>query len=192
MKRCAAITSSRGVGLRSKQKSGVVGGWRAGGVHKCCCCGARRDRLALRLWRTQGMVCEAARTMRMPQGTRGAAHTSPRRSSESSPKLNMTVDEQLLPVRTAAGGADGQGSTVIFRSGGLTLRNSHCVHGRAMSTEDGCPRKSHRWGGAASPKKEAAATGVICGLLAIQERLGERLPHFFFSLPCLRAALGAE
>ena len=22
-------------------------GWRTGGVHKCCCCGARRDRLAL-------------------------------------------------------------------------------------------------------------------------------------------------
>ena len=108
-------------------------GWRAGGVHKCCCGGARRDRLALRLWRTQGMVCEAARTMRMPQGTRGTAHTSPLRSNESSPKLNMTVDEQLPPVRTGAGGADGQGSTVLFRSGGLTLRNSHCVR---------CPRKT--------------------------------------------------
>ena len=97
-------------------------GWRTGGVHKCCCCGARRDRLALWLWRTHGMVCEAARTMRMPQGTRVAAHTSPWRSNESSPKLNMTVDEQLPPVRTVAGGADGQGSTLIFRSGGLTLR----------------------------------------------------------------------
>ena len=111
-------------------------GWRTGGVHKCCCCGARRDRLALRLWHTYGMVYEAARTMRMPQGTRVAAHTSPWRSNESSPKLNMTVDEQLPPVRTVAGGADGQGSTLIFRSGGLTLRNSHCVVGRAMSSEE--------------------------------------------------------
>ena len=127
-------------------------GWRAGGVHKCCCCGARRDRLALRLWRTRGMVCEAARTMRMPQGTRVAAHTSPWRSNESSPKLNMTVDEQLPPVRTGAGGADGQGSTIIFRSGGLTLRNSHCVAGRAMSPDEQCRRKSHRWPGAASPE----------------------------------------
>ena len=127
-------------------------GWRTGGVHKCCCCGARRDRLALWLWRTHGMVCEAARTMRMPQGTRVAAHTSPWRSNESSPKLNMTVDEQLPPVRTVAGGADGQGSTVIFRSGGLTLRNSHCVAGRAMSPDEQCRRKSHRWPGAASPE----------------------------------------
>ena len=128
-------------------------GWRTGGVHKCCCCGARRDRLALWLWRTHDMVYEAARTMRMPQGTRVAAHTSPWRSNESSPKLNMTVDEQLPPVRPVAGDADGQGSTVISRPGGLTLRNSHCVHGRAMSTEDGCPRKSHRCQDAASPDK---------------------------------------
>ena len=107
-------------------------GWRTGGVHKCCCCGARRDRLALRLWHTYGMVYEAARTMRMPQGTRVAAHTSPWRSNESSPKLNMTVDEQLPPVRTGAEGADGQGSTIIFRSGGLTLRQSHRVHGKSV------------------------------------------------------------
>ena len=70
------------------------------------------------------MVCEAARTMRMPQGTRVAAHTSPWRSNESSPKLNMTVDEQLPTVRTVAGDAGGQGFTLFFRSGGLTLRNS--------------------------------------------------------------------
>ena len=107
-------------------------GWRTGGVHKCCCCGARRDRLALWLWRTHDMVYEAARTMRMPQGTRVAAHTSPWRSNESSPKLNMTVDEQLPPVRTGAEGADGQGSTIIFRSGGLTLRQSHRVHGKSV------------------------------------------------------------
>ena len=125
-------------------------GWRAGGVHKCCCCGARRDRLALWLWRTHGMVCEAARTMRMPQGTREAAHTSPWRSNESSPKLSMTVDEQLPPVRTGAGGADGQRSTIIFRSGGLTLRQSHRVHGRACARKSRCPRKCHRWRGAAS------------------------------------------
>ena len=126
-------------------------GRRTGGVHKCCCCGARRVSLALRLWRTHGMVYEAARTMRMPQGTRVAAHTSPWRSNESSPKLNMTVEEQLPPVRTVAGGANGQGSTIIFRSGGLTLRNSHCVVGRAMSSEERCRRKSHRCQDAASP-----------------------------------------
>ena len=132
------LTSSSGrrVGLPSKQKCLWLCGWRAGGVHKCCCGGARRDRLALRLWRTQGSMCEAARTMRMPQGSRGAARTSPRRSSEASPKLNMTVDEQLPPVRTGAGGADGQGSTIIFRSGGLTLRQSHRVDGRALSSEE--------------------------------------------------------
>ena len=121
-------------------------GWRAGGVHKCCCGGARRNRLALRLSRTQGMVCEAARTMRMPWGTRVAAHTSRRRSNEASPKLNMTVDEQLPPVRTGAGGADGQGSTIIFRSGGLTLRNSQCVDGERWR------RKSHRQEGSRPEK----------------------------------------
>ena len=91
--------------------------------------------------------------MHMPQGTRVAAHTSPLRSNESSPKLNMTVDEQLPTVRTVAGGADGQGSTVIFQSGGLHLRNSHCGDGRAMATEERSRRKKHRWPGAASFKK---------------------------------------
>ena len=141
-------------------------GWRAGGVHKCCCGGARRVRLALRLWRTQGMVCEAARTMRMPQGTRVAAHTSPLRSNESSPKLNMTVDEQLPPVRTGAGDADGQGFTVIFRSGGLTLRNSHCVVGRAMSEEapPGRRRLLRRFftSGAGKERKKPGAAGAAC------------------------------
>ena len=144
-------------------------GWRAGGVHKCCCGGVRRDRLALRLWRTQGMVCEAACTMRKPQGTRGAAHTFLLRSNESSPKLNMTVDEQLPTVRTVAGGADGQGSTVIFLSGGLTLRNSHCGDGRAMATEERWRRKSHRWRGAASSSypPEASAVALVAPLVRV-------------------------
>ena len=154
-------------------------GWRTGGVHKCCCCGARRDRLALRTCRTRGMVCDAARTMRMPQGTRGSARTSPRRSSEASPKLNMTVDEQLPPVRTVAGGADGQGSTIIFRSGGLTLRNSHCVAGRAMSPEEQCRRNRHRWPGAASPKTKAKSARGHKQLAAPRRRLARlaRVPR---------------
>ena len=135
-------------------------GWRAGGVHKCCCGGARRVRLALRLWRTHGMVCEAARTMRMPQVTREAAHTSPWRSNESSPKLNMTVDEQLPPVRTGAGGADGQGSTLIFRSGGLTLRQSHRVHGRALSTEEPVSTEEPPLAGCRLLRKDSALSSM--------------------------------
>ena len=109
------------------------------GVHRCCCGGGRRDRLALRLRRHQGMMCEAAHTMRVPQGTRGAVCTSTQRLNEASPKLSMTVDEQLPPARTVAGSAGGQGFTLFSRPGGLTLRESDdrraSVHGPTMSTD---------------------------------------------------------
>ena len=109
------------------------------GVHRCCCCGGRRDRLALRLRRHQGMMCEAAHTMRVPQGTRGAVCTSTQRLHEALPKVSMTVEEQLPPARTVAGSAGGQGFTLFSRPGGLTLRESDdrraSVHGPTMSTD---------------------------------------------------------
>ena len=117
------------------------------GVHRCCCGGGRRDRLALRLWRRQDMMCEAAHTMRVPQGTRGAVCTSTRRLHEASPKVSMTVEEQLPPARTVAGSAGGQVFTFVSRPGSLTLRESD--DRRAVSTEERCPRKSHRWGDSA-------------------------------------------
>ena len=77
--------------------------------------------------------------MRVPQGTRGAVCTSTRRLNEASPKLSMTVDEQLPPARTVAGSAGGQGFTLFSRPGGLTLRESDdrraSVHGPTMSTD---------------------------------------------------------
>ena len=114
-------------------------------MHRCCCGGERRDRLALRLWRTQCMMCEAAHTMRVvPRGTRGTVRTSPRRLNEASPKLSMTVGEQLPPARTVAGSAGGQGSTVFVQPGGLTLRESddrrRDVHGYALSSSAFCPQ----------------------------------------------------
>ena len=110
--------------LRSKRGEWVERGRVECGVHRCCCGGGRRDRLALRLWRRQDMMCEAAHTMRVPQGTRGAVCTSTRRLHEASPKVSMTVEEQLPPARTVAGSAGGQVFTFVSRPGGLTLRES--------------------------------------------------------------------
>ena len=63
---------------------------------------AARPASSVRLWRPQGMMCEAAHTMRVPQGTRGAVCTSTRRLNEASPKLSMTIDEHSfhLPGRS--------------------------------------------------------------------------------------------
>ena len=89
---------------------------------------------------SSGIMCEAAHTTRVPQGTRGAVCTSPRRLNEASPKLSMTVGEQLPPARTVAGSAGGQGSTVVVQPGGLTLRESddrrRDVHGYGLSTDE--------------------------------------------------------
>ena len=70
---------------------------------------------------SSGIMCEAAHTTRVPQGTRGAVCTSPRRLNEASPKLSMTVGEQLPPARTVAGSAGGQGSTVFVQPGGRSV-----------------------------------------------------------------------
>ena len=81
---------------------------------------------------------------RVPRGTRGTVRTSPRRLNEASPKLSMTVGEQLPPARTVAGSAGGQGSTVFVQPGGLTLRESddrrRDVHGYALSSSAFCPQ----------------------------------------------------
>ena len=86
--------------------------------------------------------------MRVPQGTRGAVCTSTRRLNEASPKLSMTVDEQLPPARTVAGSAGGQGFTLFSRPGGLTLRESDDRRASVHGIER-CPRKSQHWGGSA-------------------------------------------
>ena len=69
---------------------------------------------------------------RVPRGTRGTVRTSPRRLNEASPKLSMTVGEQLPPARTVAGSADRQG-TVFCPAGRSPCENLTIVG--AMSTD---------------------------------------------------------
>ena len=129
--------------LRSKRGEWVERGRVGCGVHRCCCGGGRSDRLALRLWRPQDMMCEAAHTMRVLQGTRGAVCTSTRRLNEASPKVSMTVEEQLPPARTVAGSAGGQVFTFVSRPGSLTLRESD---DRGTTAPVLKPRRLwHRW-----------------------------------------------
>ena len=92
--------------------------------HTCCHGGERCRRWAPRRWRPDGIVCEAAHTMRVPRGTRGPARTSPWRSKEALPTLTMMVDEQLPPARTVTGGAGGRGFARFSWPNGLTLRES--------------------------------------------------------------------
>ena len=137
LKHCAAITSSRSrsVGLRSKRKS-------ASGLSGACGAWCAQVLLRRRAARPAGSAALAdsvhdvrgsTHDARVPRGTRGTVRTSPRRLNEASPKLSMTVGEQLPPARTVAGSAGGQGFTFFSRPGGLTLRESDyrrgSVHG---------------------------------------------------------------
>ena len=127
LKHCAAITSSRSrsVGLRSKRKS-------ASGLSGACGAWCAQVLLRRRAARPAGSAALAdsvhdvrgsTHDARVPRGTRGTVRTSPRRLNEASPKLSMTVGEQLPPARTVAGSADRQG-TVVLSSRAVTLRES--------------------------------------------------------------------